>query len=131
MALWTAEVFVNSDVGTIRPTVEASTFHGARDQINRIYGPVTQIVNLREVNTRSGGGSSSEPGGCGGVLLLVIGAILVGVFAGGEKENRPSTPPESLSQPQSYVAPPSQPDPQFESYANPPGPCVTDNFEPC
>ena len=136
MARWTAEVFVNSDVGTIHPTVEASTFHGARDQIERIYGPVTQIVNLRQVNERrGGGGSASEPGGCGGVILLILGAIIIGALGGGEKEGRPSTPPESLSQPQSRVAEPytpAAPEPMFRDYPTPPPSyCVTENFEPC
>ena len=64
----------------------------------------------------SGGGSASEPGGCGGVLLLIIGAIVVGAFAGGDDTKRPSTPPESLSQPQSRVAEPYAPAPRFEDY---------------
>lgn len=121
MARWTAEVFVNSDVGTIHPVVEAGTHHGAQQQIERIYGPVTQIVNLRQINERSGGsGSSSEPGGCGGVLLLIIGAIVVGAFAGGgDDTKRPSTPPESLSQPQSRVAEPYTP-PAPETYSSEP-----------
>ena len=132
MARWTAKVFVDSSVGEINPIVEAGTPHGAQQQIERIYGPVTQIVNLRQVNERSG--SASEPGGCGGVVFLVIAAIAAGAIFGGGKDDtkRPSTPPESLSQPQSMV--PSRPSetPQFENYETPPPSyCVTENFEPC
>ena len=130
MALWTAEVFVNSDVGTIRPTVEASTFHGARDQINRIYGPVTQIVNLRQVNTNNGGGSSSSGGsGCTTFLGFIVLCVMVGsaIFGGDGDSKRPSTPPQSPSVERTIAPAPVD----VPSYANPPGPCVTDNFEPC
>ena len=119
---WTAKVFVNSDVGTIDAYVSSSTRYGAEQQIRAKYGDYEQMYNLREVSG-NGGGSASEPGGCGGVVLLIIGAIIIGAFAGGEKDGRPSTPPESFSQPQSRIIP--------QTYANPPGPCVTANFEPC
>ena len=78
---------------------------------NRYGGKVTGVhpapVGAEPRAPRSsGGGSASEPGGCGGVLLLIIGAIAVGAFAGGgDDTKRPSTPPESLSQPQSLVDP--------------------------
>lgn len=135
MARWTAEVFVDSTVGSITASVEAATPSGAEQQIRRIYGPVQQIVNLREVRG-GGGGSAPEPGGCGGVLLLILAAICIGVFAGGEKKNLPSTPPESLSQPKSRVvqspAPVAAEEPQFRDYPTPPPSyCVTENFEPC
>lgn len=133
MARWTAEVFVDSSVGTINPIVEAGTPHGATQQIERIYGPVTQIVNLRELPPNRGGGSSSvsQPGGCGGVLLLIIGAIVVGAFAGGDDTKRPSERPEGT--PKTYIqrSVSTPPEPQWKDYANPPGPCVTADFTPC
>jgi len=105
---------------------------------NRYGGKVTTVHPASVGSTPhrpapSGGGGSSEPGGCGGVVLLIIGAIIVGAFAGGgDDTKRPSTPPESLSQPQSRVVEPVAPEPQFESYASPPPSyCVTENFEPC
>jgi len=67
---------------------------------------------------------SAGGGGCGSFIgLIFLGIIIAGIAGGGEKQNRPSTPPESLSQPQSQVVP--------KTYANPAGPCITDNFEPC
>ena len=109
---------------------------------NRYGGKVTAVhpapVGAEPRARRSsggGGGSASEPGGCGGVLLLIIGAIAIGALAGGDDTKRPSTPPESLSQPQSRVAEPytpPAPEPQFKDYESPPPSyCVTENFEPC
>lgn len=115
---WSAEVFVDSKTGTIHPTVEANTIQGAKQQIERIYGPVTQIVNLREVprNRGGGGSSSSEGGGLGALLGLVVligaGAMLVG---GGGESSSPSP-----SQP-SYEAPVErsyQPAPATTYYEN-------------
>jgi len=105
MARWTAKVFVDSTVGEITANVEACTHEGARQQIERIYGPTQQIVNLRQVNGGNGGGGSSS-GGAGCLPLLVIVGIIAAAIGGGgtnEKQNRPTTPPESLSQPQSVV----------------------------
>lgn len=142
MALWTAEVFVDSSVGTIRPTVEAGTAHGARQQIERLYGPVTQIVNLREVRGGGGGGSSSSGGsGCGllfGVLLLIAAAGL-GAFDSDEKKPKPTidqrteqfTFPTSPAEAEPQ-APQAPPEPLFRDYPTPPPSyCITENFEPC
>ena len=92
------------------------------------YGGKVTTVNPSGISSsdvaRGGVSAPSSGGGCGTLLWVVVGIIVVGIFGGGgEKENRPSTPPESLSQPQTQVLP--------KSYANPAGPCVTDNFEPC
>ena len=128
MARWTAKVFVDSTVGEITANVEAGTFEGAEQQIRRIYGPVTQIVNLRQVNGGGGGGSSSGGSGCLG-LLVVVGIIAAAIGGGGdsdEKKNLPMNPPETIQQPQSqvfeqptYVAPegfsPRYEAPQYEA----------------
>lgn len=106
---------------------------------NRYGGKVTTVhpagTGGSSSSSGGGGGSASSPGGCGGVILLILGAIIIGALGGGDKEGRPSTPPESLSQPQSRVAEPytpAAPEPQFRDYASPPPSyCVTENFEPC
>lgn len=73
MARWTADVFVNSQVGTIKTEVDAATYSGARQQIYAKHGDVQTITNLREV--RSGNSSSASVGDVGG------GAALVGLIA--------------------------------------------------
>lgn len=121
MARWTAQVFVDSSVGTITAEVEAGTNYGAEQQIKRIYGPVQQIVNLRQVRQGGSSSSSSGGGGIGLVVLLLVGAAMIG---GGKGDK--TTPVAPTPAPQSYerIAP-------TPSYANPAGPCVTANFEPC
>ena len=69
---WTAEVFVNSQVGRIPVEVYASTFQGAEQQIYAKHGNVQQITNLRE---RSRGGSD---GGGGLDAGSTTGAIILG-----------------------------------------------------
>ena len=107
---------------------------------NNRYGGKVQTVSPAGVSSSdsysSGGGSSSSSGGSGCLGLLVVVGIIAAAISGGfdgDDTKRPSTPPESLSQPQSYVAPPApQPEPQFRDYASPPPSyCVTENFEPC
>ena len=127
MARWTAEVFVDSTVGSITANVEAGTHQGAVQQIERIYGPVQQIANVREVSSRGGGSAPSGGSGCGSAILFILAAICIGVFSGGEKDTSPSETPQAA--PMERVAEPYQP--STPSYANPPGPCVTVNFEPC
>lgn len=130
MARWTAQVFVDSNVGTITANVEASTHTGAEQQIRRIYGPVQQIVNLRQVSSGGGGGMSSggAQGGLGLAVLLLIGAAMLG---GGKGDKTAPTAP--VASPERYEAPAPAPAaaPQWKNYASPSGPCVTDNFEPC
>ncbi len=125
---WTAKVFVNSQVGEIDAEVYASTIPGARQQIRAKYGDFQQIYNLREERLRTGG-SSSSGGGTGCLALLGLGAlIIVGGLAGGDEGSY--TPPESTQDaPMERVE--YAPAPTTPSYANPPGPCVTANFEPC
>lgn len=119
MALWTAQVFVDSNVGSITANVEASTFHGARQQIERIYGPVQQIVNLREVNTRSGGSSSSSGGGLGFLVLLGLGAAVIGAIGGGGDDKAPAPAPERPSIERSYEAPTRSYEPSAPVYEAP------------
>ena len=60
MALWTAEVFVNSNVGRITTEVEAATPYGAKEQIYAKHGKVQQIVNLRQVSRNSSSSSDGD-----------------------------------------------------------------------
>ena len=96
--IWTAKVFVSSDVGEITVRVEAGTPHGAESQIRAIYGDVQQIYNLHEVrgttNLSSGGSSVGTAG------LFLLGAVLIGfigIFGGDDftEPEEPSNSPES------------------------------------
>ena len=100
---WTAEVYVDSVTGTIQPVVQAGTLQGAKQQIERLYGPVTQIANIRELPHNRAGGGSSDGGGSGlGALLGLVVLIGAGVVIAGGGGGDSSAP--SPSQP-SYQAP--------------------------
>jgi len=120
---WTAEVFVDSSVGSINPVVEAGTLHGAKQQIERLYGPVTQISNIQELPRDNGGRSSSTGGGGGlGGLLGFVVLIGAGVVIAGGGGGDSSTP--SPSQP-SYQAPVER---SYQpSYQQAPAPSYYDN----
>lgn len=77
MATWRAEVFVNSQVGTITTEVEAATFSGAKQQIYAKHGDVQQITNLREVSNRSSGGGSTVSSGDVDGLVWLAGIAFV------------------------------------------------------
>ena len=68
---------MGSQSGYVNLEVSASTWGGAKEQLERIYG-AEQIINLREISSRGGGGSSSDSGGLMG-LAVVAGAIYLGV----------------------------------------------------
>ena len=77
---WTAQVFVNSDVGEIPVEVYASTYHGAEQQIYAKHGDVQQIVNLREDSGGGGlfsGGGSSDTSGYLALGMVVLGLWLI------------------------------------------------------
>ena len=128
MAQWTAKVFVNSNVGEITANVEASTYPGARQQIENIYGPVQSIFNLREVSS-NGGGAASGGNGCL-ALIGLAGLILIGGVAsttGGGDDYTPSETYENAPVERVEYAPKTS----TPNYANHSGPCITENFEPC
>lgn len=77
MAHWTAQVFVNSDVGRITAEVEASTISGAKQQIYAKYGNVQSITNLRQVHKSSSNSSGGLDDNGGGTIAL-IGLIAAG-----------------------------------------------------
>lgn len=76
MAIWKADVFVNSQVGRITTEVEAATFSGAQQQIYAKHGDVQQITNLRQVNSNSSGSTFSSEDSGGLLLLVGIGVLL-------------------------------------------------------
>jgi len=53
MPTYRAEVFVNSNVGTITTEVESATSYGAKEQIYAKHGNVQSITNLRQVSKNS------------------------------------------------------------------------------
>ncbi len=130
---WTAKLFVNSDVGEIDAEVYASTYPGAKQQIQAKYGDVQQIYNLRQAS----GSASSSSGGAGCLPLLGLGLLVIigGVFGGGSDDKTPTetyqnAPVERVQAAPAPVAPAAEP--QFRDYASPPPSyCITENFEPC
>ena len=137
---WTAEVFVDHEVGVITPVVQAGTLNGAERQIHALYGPVQQIVNLREV--RSGGGGGGASSSSGGMVWIVIGLVIIGIFGKDRSADVPQGPVvdpvkpsiERLVDSAAPIAPsaPVAPQPEFKDYPTPPPSyCITENFEPC
>ena len=77
MANWKANVWMGSSAGEQTVTVQANTFHGARDLIKNIYGPGINDNDIRNLNEYREGGSSSlgESLGTIGVLVGIFGII--------------------------------------------------------
>jgi hypothetical protein len=67
---------MGSKSGYVDLQVSASTWGGAKEQLERVYG-AEQIINLREISN-SGGGSSSDSGGLFG-LAVIAGGIYLGI----------------------------------------------------
>lgn len=127
---WTGKAFINSEVGEIEVEVYASTYPGATQQVRAKYGDYQQIYNLNAVSSPRSGGSSSSAGGTGCLALLGLGALIIigGLSSGGGNDSyTPSDSPRNAPVERVETAPA----PTTPSYANPPGPCVTANFEPC
>ena len=142
MAQWTAQVFVDSNVGEITANVQASTYPGAKQQIERLYGPVQSIFSLRQVSNGNGNGGGSSSGGnpflalVGLAGLLIVGGAIAGSDGGGDYTPSESTeyaPVERVQAAPDSVAPVApKAAPQSRDYASPaPSYCVTENFEPC
>jgi hypothetical protein len=77
MARWTAKCWLGSASGYQDLEVQSNTAHGAKEQLQRIYG-AEQIINLRQVNE---GSSSSGGGGSefsfGAIAILVVFALAI------------------------------------------------------
>lgn len=69
MATWRAKCWLGSANGYQNLEVQSNTFHGAKEQLERIYG-AEQVINLREV--RSGGGGSSSGIGWETIFGLIV-----------------------------------------------------------
>lgn len=113
-------------------TVEAGTSSDALNRVKRQYpGCDVWVTSSYNAPVKRGGGGMSSGGAQGGLglaVLLLIGAAMLG---GGSGDKTAPTAP--VASPERYEAPAPAPAaaPQWKNYANPPGPCVTDNFEPC
>lgn len=59
MATWRAKCWLGSANGFQELEVQSNTFHGADEQLRRIYG-AEQIINLRKVNGTSDSSSSDS-----------------------------------------------------------------------
>jgi len=96
------------------------------------FGGNTQYIWRKSWETnqpaRRSGGSSSSSGGGGLALFGLIALVIVGGVASGGGDTTPSETPQYTPQERVQTYVPSTPTP---SYANPSGPCVTANFEPC
>ena len=95
---------------------------------NRYGGKVTCVspagLGGSDAPRRSSGGSG---GGLGALIWIGIGIAVISAFGGGESDKSPAPAPQSAPIERSYTPAPAA----TPSYANPAGPCVTANFEPC
>ena len=113
MATWTGEAWLGSASGRQKVSVQSNTFHGAKEQIEQIYG-ATDVWNLREEpNNRSSSSSSGGSSiGLGGLIILAGLVGLVSMFGGGDSdtyEPDTTTQPEQVQPRQSWStnAPPA------------------------
>jgi len=104
---------------------------------NRYGGKVTTVNPAPSGGTNYTSGaartpSSSGGSGCGALIWLIGGVILLGMFGGGEDSEKPQGPVVSPEKPRVERVIEAQPEPQWKDYASPPPSyCVTENFEPC
>ena len=73
METWEGEAWLGSASGRQKVRVQSNTFHGAKEQIEQIYGS-TDVWNLREVRSSSSS-SSSE-----GVFSLLVVLFVIGLI---------------------------------------------------
>ena len=129
---WVGQAFINSNVGEVTVEVYASTYPGAVQQVRAKYGDYQSLWNLTAVSSPGGGGSTSR-GGAGSGCLALVGLfflIIIAAASGGSSGSDDTEPTETLQNaPVERVE--FSPQKSTPSYANPPGPCVTANFEPC
>ena len=132
-----SEVLIQGgDVPGLRMIVTVPVDHTwATETARSIYGfgGNTQYIWHKSWETnqpapRSGGSSSSSSGGGGLAVLGLIALVIVGGVASGGSDTTPTETPQYTPQERVETYVPSTPTP---SYANPSGPCVTANFEPC
>lgn len=76
MATWEGQAWLGSASGRQTVRVQSNTFHGAKEQIQQIYG-TDDVHNLREVR---GGGDGVSFGGSTdgyGVWICILGAFIL------------------------------------------------------
>ena len=74
MATWKAKCWLGTSNGYQNLTVQSNTFHGAKEQLERIYG-ATQVINLRQVRETSCNNDSTINIGGLFSLVLLVGSI--------------------------------------------------------
>jgi hypothetical protein len=89
---WTAKCWMGSKSGYVDIEVGASSFSGAKEQLQSIYG-AQQIINLRQISGDGGSGGLSIPSGGGtwlmglfvtaGLFLYLTPWVLMGVYGAG------------------------------------------------
>jgi len=72
MATWKGEAWLGSASGRQTVTVQSSTFRGAKEQIEQIYG-ATDVWNLREVSRSDDSSSDVDFGG----WVVLFGILFV------------------------------------------------------
>lgn len=77
---WKAECWMGSKSGYVDIEVNASTFGGAKEQLENVYG-ATQIRNLRQIKKNSSSSDNSvDLGTAGGAVVLIGGIYLFVTF---------------------------------------------------
>jgi hypothetical protein len=71
MSTWRAKCWLGSEVGYQECEVQSNTIHGAKAQMERIYG-AEEVINLREVNDSTGSGSKSSGLSTSNVIAILF-----------------------------------------------------------
>lgn len=69
---WTAKCWMGSKSGYVDIEVGASSWGGAKEQLQNVYG-AEQIINLREIRGDGNGSSLSMPSGSGPWIVGLLG----------------------------------------------------------
>jgi hypothetical protein len=78
MARWTAKCWLGSASGYQNLEVQSNTAHGAKEQLQRIYG-AEQIINLRQVNESKPSFSSGDDNSFGGIFVAFLIVIALAI----------------------------------------------------
>lgn len=78
MARWTARCWLGSASGYQDLEVQSNTAHGAKEQLQRIYG-AEQIINLRQVNENKPSFSYGGDNSFGGIFVAFLIVIALAV----------------------------------------------------
>jgi hypothetical protein len=75
MSTWRAKCWLGSSNGYQELEVKSNTAHGAREQLERIYG-AEQVINLRQVSNSNSSSNSSDAS-----ALLPLALVLLAIWA--------------------------------------------------